>query len=62
MSDAIRIDQRLHGLFTGRRNGAGRPPERESLREIERRAMEQLYGERSTTVNRAEPEPRNTTT
>ena len=58
MGDAIRIDQRLQALFAGRRESESRPkhPEGESPREIERRAVERLYGERSTAVVRAEPE------
>ena len=58
VSDAIRIEQRLHDLFAGRRNGAKpQQPDRESPREMERRAMERLYGERSTAVVRTEREP-----
>ena len=56
MSEAIRIEQRLHDLFAGFRNGANRQPERESPREMEQRAMERLYGERSSAVVLAERE------
>jgi hypothetical protein len=56
VSDAIRIEQRLAGLFASRRDKArARQPNAESPGEIERRAMEQLYGERSRAVVRAEP-------
>lgn len=59
MGDAISIEQRLHDLFAGRRRSAnGQHPERESPREMERRAMEQIYGERSRTVTRVEQQPR----
>jgi hypothetical protein len=53
----IPIEQRLHDLFAGRRHRE-RPerPDRETPREMEQRAMERLYGERSTTVVRAEHE------
>jgi hypothetical protein len=54
VSDAASIEQRLHDLFAGMRNGAGRQPERESPREMERRAMERLYGKRSSAVVLAE--------
>jgi hypothetical protein len=54
VGEAVRIEQRLHDLFAGMRNGANRQPERESPREMERRAMERLYGERSSSVVRAE--------
>ena len=56
MGEAVRIEQRLHDLFAGMRNGASRPPEKESPREMERRAMERLYGERSSAVVLAEHE------
>ncbi len=56
MGEAVRIEQRLHDLFSGMRNGASRQPERESPREMERRAMERLYGERSSAVVLAEHE------
>jgi hypothetical protein len=57
MGDAIRIEQRLHDLFAGRRHRE-RPdrPGRETPREMEQRALERLYGERSTTVVRTEQE------
>jgi hypothetical protein len=54
MSEAVRIEQRLHDLFAGIRRPASRQPERESPREMERRAMERLYGERSSAVVLAE--------
>lgn len=59
MGDAIRIEQRLHDLFAGHRDSGTPPkhPDRESPRDMERRAMEQLYGERSKTVTRVEHEP-----
>jgi hypothetical protein len=59
VGEAIRIEQRLHDLFAGFRNGANRQPERESPREMERRAMERLYGERSSAVVLAEHETAN---
>ena len=56
MSDAIRIEQRLAGLFAGRRERSrAKHPDPESPSEIERRAMERLYGQRSRAVVRAEP-------
>jgi hypothetical protein len=54
VSEAVSIEQRLHDLLAGMRIGVDRQPERESPREMERRAMERLYGERSSTVVRAE--------
>ena len=56
MGEAASIEQRLHDLFAGVRNGASRTPERESPREMERRAMERLYGERTSAVVLAENE------
>ena len=56
MGEAVRIEQRLHHLFAGMRHGARRQPESESPREVERRAMEQLYPERSFAVVLAERE------
>jgi hypothetical protein len=55
VGEAIRIEERLHDLFAGRRERAnGRHRERESPREMEQRAMERLYGDRSKTVTRVE--------
>jgi hypothetical protein len=45
MGDAISIEQRLHDLFAGWRQKDHQPqPDRESPREMERRAVERLYG------------------
>ena len=58
MGDAIRIEQRLHNLFARRDDGArSKHPDRETPREMEERAMERLYGERSTAVTRVEQQP-----
>ncbi len=46
MGEAASIEQKLYDLFAGKRNGAARKPEAETPREIERRALERLYGER----------------
>jgi hypothetical protein len=54
VGEAASIEQRLHDLFAGMRNGASRTPEKESPREMERRAMERLYGERTSAVVLAE--------
>jgi hypothetical protein len=59
VGEAVHIEQRLHDLFAGMRNGASRQPEKESPREMERRAMERLYGERSSAVVLAENESPN---
>jgi hypothetical protein len=56
VGEALSIEQRLHDLFAGMRNGGARKPERESPREMEQRAMERLYGERSSAVVLAEHE------
>ena len=56
MGEAVRIEQRLHDLFAGMRNGASRPPEKESPREMERRAVERLYGGHPSVVVRSERE------
>ena len=56
VGEAVRIEHRLHHLFAGFRNGGNRQPERESPREMEQRAMEHLYGERSSAVVLAERE------
>jgi len=58
VGDAASIEERIHGLLAGRRRKAPRKPEAESPREIERRAQEQLYGERSKTVVRSEQRPK----
>jgi hypothetical protein len=52
MSDAIRIDQRLHDLFEGlrRRQAENRTPRRPTARETEQQAVDQLYGEHRSTV------------
>ena len=56
MGEAASIEQRLHDLFAGIRHGEGRRQEKESPREMEQRAMERLYGERSSAVVLAEHE------
>jgi hypothetical protein len=56
VGEAARIEQRLHHLFAGFRSGARTQPRRETPREIERRAVERLYGERSTAVVLTEAE------
>ena len=58
MSEAIRIEQRLSNLFSGRRRSTKREPEPESAREVEQRAVERLYGERSSIVVRSAGERR----
>jgi hypothetical protein len=51
MGDAIRIEQRLLDLFAGRSHKeVPKQPDRESPREMERRAVEKLYGGRPTVV------------
>jgi hypothetical protein len=51
MGDAVRIEQRLLDLFSGRRHKQGpQHPDRESPREMEQRAVERLYGGRPTVV------------
>ncbi len=55
MGDAIRIEQRLLDLFSGwSRKQPPKPPDRESPREMERRAVERLYGGRPSVVVRSE--------
>jgi hypothetical protein len=57
MGDAIRIEQRLLDLFAGRsRKGGPKQPDRESPREMERRAVERLYGGHPSVVVRTERE------
>ena len=57
MGDAISIEQRLHDLFAGWRQKEDPPqPARESPREMERWAMERLYGGPSSAVVRIERE------
>jgi hypothetical protein len=52
MSDAVRLDQRIHHLFEGlrRRQAGNRAPRRPTARETEQRAIDQLYGEHRSTV------------
>lgn len=52
MSDAIRIDQRLHDLFEGlrHRQPKDRAPRKPTARETEQQAIDQLYGEHRSTV------------
>jgi hypothetical protein len=57
MGDAIRIEQRLLDLFAGRSHKGGpKQPDRESPREMERRAVERLYGGHPSVVVRTERE------
>jgi len=58
VGEAISIEERLHGLFAGRRHKMReRHAEPDTPRDVERRAMEQLYGERSKAVVRVERRP-----
>jgi hypothetical protein len=59
MSDAVRIEQRLSDLIAGRHKRGPQHHNRQSPREMERLAMERLYGERSKTVTRVEQTSQN---
>jgi hypothetical protein len=51
MSEAVRIEERLADLISGRRRKHGpQHHDRQTPREMEQQAMERLYGERSSTV------------
>jgi hypothetical protein len=54
MSDALRIEQRLLEMVSGRQRKHRPQQRRESPREMEQRAMERLYGGRPTVVVRSE--------
>ena len=57
MGDAISIEQRLHDLFAGwRQKEPQQQPDRESPREMERQAMEKLYGGPSSVLVHVEQE------
>jgi hypothetical protein len=59
MSDAIRIEQRVVDFFSGRsrrQDDEERAPRPETPREMERRTVERLYGDRSGVV-RVERDP-----
>jgi hypothetical protein len=56
VSDALRIEQRLLDLVSGRQRKDRREEHRESPREMEQRAMEKLYGRRPTVYVRSERE------
>jgi hypothetical protein len=56
MSDALRIEQRLLDMVSGRQRKHRPQQRRESPREMEQRAMEKLYGGRPTVVVRSEHE------
>jgi len=57
MGDAIRLDERLLDLFSGRNRGKeDSTPRPETPREMERRAVERLYGARSHVVTRIDSE------
>jgi hypothetical protein len=50
MSDAIRLEQRLHDLFAGLRRKQAEGPRRPTARETEQQAIDQLYGGRRSAV------------
>ena len=57
MGGAISIEQRLHDLFAGwRQKDHHEQPDRESPREMERRAVERLYGGKRSVLVKIERE------